>query len=170
MRTDVKIGILLGVVLVLAAIAYFMISDKGVKTPPEPAVSVEPPSAESPPEPKEVAAKDVKKIETPDTAKGVPAPVVVIPKPAVEIVPKPVEETAAPAVKVTKPEVRQPRYHTVKQGESLYKIAELYYGSGSKENCEVIYNANKKVIRNPDVINLGWRLRIPYPEEITEQN
>jgi nucleoid-associated protein YgaU len=149
-----------------------MMSDNhGVRTSPEPAVSVEPPSAESPPEPKGVAAEDVKKMETPDAAK---APIVVIPKPgdqkpAVEV-PKPVEKTAAPAIKVTKPEVRQARYHTVKQGESLYKIAELYYGSGSKENREVIYNANKKIISNPDVINPGWKLRIPYPEEVAGQN
>jgi nucleoid-associated protein YgaU len=176
MRTDIKIGILLGVVLVLAAIAYFMMSDNhGAKTSPGPVVSVELPSAKAPSGPKDVATRDVK-VETRDAAKEAAAPAVVVPKPeqpkpAVEkVIPKPVEETPAPAVKVTKPEVRQPRYHTVQKGESLYKIAELYYGSGSKENREVIYNANKKIISNPDVINPGWKLRIPYPEEVAGQN
>jgi nucleoid-associated protein YgaU len=177
MRTDVKIGILLGVVLVLAAIGYFMLSDNhGDKKSTEPVVSVELPSAKARSEPKDVATRDVKKVETRDAVKEAAAPIVAVPKPeapkpAVEpVVPKPVEVPAAPVVKDTAPDVRQPRYHTVQKGESLCKIAELYYGSGSRGNCDVIYNANKKVITKPDVINPGWKLRIPYPEEVAGQN
>jgi len=173
MRTDIKVGILLGVVLVLAAIGYFMLSDNpGGRKSAEPAVSIELPSTKAHSEPKEVATKDVKKVETRDAVKEAAAPIVVVPKPAEtpkpaveQAAPKPVEAPAAPA-----PDVRQPRYHTVQKGESLYKIAELYYGSGAKGNCDVIYNANKKIITKPDVINPGWKLRIPYPEEVAGQN
>jgi nucleoid-associated protein YgaU len=175
MRTDIKIGILLGIVVVLGAMAYFMLSD-GQRADSEQEVSIEPPTPkmEVSPEKKPAGSKDVKKIETRDAVKKV-VPVVVIPKPASpkpvvveKVVPKPVEAPAVPVVKDTGPEVKKPRYYTVKKGDSLYKVAELYYGSGAKANREVIYNANKKIISDPDIINPGWKLRIPYPEEVTE--
>jgi len=179
MRTDIKVGILLGVVLVLAAVGYFMLSDNhGNKKSAAPAVSVELPPAKAHPEPKGITTRDVKQVQTRDTVKEAVAPIVVAPKPAetpkpaVEqaTAPKPVEAPVAPVVRDTAPDVRQPRYHTVQKGESMYKIAELYYGSGSGGNCDVIYNANKKIITKPDVINPGWKLRIPYPEEVAGQN
>lgn len=45
------------------------------------------------------------------------------------------------------------------KGESLWKIAEHYYGDGKK--WPDIYNANKDLIEDPDHIEPGWELNIP---------
>lgn len=54
----------------------------------------------------------------------------------------------------------QKRYYTVKSGDCLWNIAKKYYGDGSK--YIKIYNANKKIIKNPDLIYVGQKLEIPY--------
>jgi len=52
-----------------------------------------------------------------------------------------------------------PSTYTVKQGDSLWKIAQRFYGSGSQ--WRKIYEANKDKIKNPDLIYPGWVLKIP---------
>ena len=49
--------------------------------------------------------------------------------------------------------------HVVMKGESLWKIAEHYYGDGNKWTD--IHNANKDIIKDPDHIEPGWELNIP---------
>lgn len=49
--------------------------------------------------------------------------------------------------------------HTVKSGESLSKIAKHYYGDAMKYND--IFQANKDILDNPDVIHPGQELTIP---------
>jgi nucleoid-associated protein YgaU len=49
--------------------------------------------------------------------------------------------------------------HVVMKGESLWKIAEHYYGDGKK--WPDIHNANKDIIKDPDHIEPGWELNIP---------
>lgn len=49
--------------------------------------------------------------------------------------------------------------YTVKKGDSLWKIAKKYYGSGGKYTK--IYNANKNQIKNPNLIRVGMKLKIP---------
>ena len=44
-------------------------------------------------------------------------------------------------------------------GSSLSSIAQIVYGQASK--WPIIYNANRDKIRNPDLIQPGWVLRIP---------
>ena len=51
------------------------------------------------------------------------------------------------------------RTYTVKSGDSLWKIAKQFYGKGSEWTR--IHEANKDVIKNPDLIQPGWTLRIP---------
>lgn len=48
---------------------------------------------------------------------------------------------------------------TVLQGETLFKIAQRVYGSGAKYLD--LYEANKDVIENPDLIRVGQVLKIP---------
>jgi nucleoid-associated protein YgaU len=47
--------------------------------------------------------------------------------------------------------------YTVKSGDSLSKIAGKFPGVSWKE----IYEANKDIIKNPDLIQPGWNLKIP---------
>nr|WP_308742514.1 LysM peptidoglycan-binding domain-containing protein [uncultured Anaerocolumna sp.] len=57
-------------------------------------------------------------------------------------------------------------YHIVRQGESLWTIAKKYYGNGSKNN--IIYNANKNIIKNPNMLKVGWKLKIPAESEFNK--
>jgi LysM repeat protein len=50
-------------------------------------------------------------------------------------------------------------YYEVKSGDSLSKIAKAFYGNAMK--YPVIFEANREVIKNPDLIYPGQKLRIP---------
>lgn len=50
-------------------------------------------------------------------------------------------------------------HHTVVAGDNLWKIAEKYYGSGAKN--DVIFEANKPMLKSPDKIYPGQVLVIP---------
>jgi nucleoid-associated protein YgaU len=60
--------------------------------------------------------------------------------------PKPVETT---------------EFYTIKKGDTLSKIAKQYYGNASK--YPVIFEANREVIKNADLIYPGQVIRIPKP-------
>jgi nucleoid-associated protein YgaU len=47
----------------------------------------------------------------------------------------------------------------VKKGESLWKIAEQYYGDGSL--YKKIFEANQDILSDPNLIKVGQKLRIP---------
>ena len=49
--------------------------------------------------------------------------------------------------------------YTVQKGDTLWKIAEKFYGNGSK--YPEIVKANTPPVKNPDLIQPGWVLRIP---------
>ena len=49
--------------------------------------------------------------------------------------------------------------YTVKSGDSLSKIAAAHYGDASK--WKAIYEANRDLIKNPDLIHPGWVLKLP---------
>ena len=49
--------------------------------------------------------------------------------------------------------------HTVESGESLSKIAKHYYGNAMKYNA--IFEANRNILNNPDIIHPGQELVIP---------
>ena len=51
------------------------------------------------------------------------------------------------------------QYHEVQKGDTLWKIAEKYYGGGSL--YKTIYEANRDILKNPDVIQVGQKLHIP---------
>ncbi len=51
------------------------------------------------------------------------------------------------------------KFYTVKKGDSLSKIAKAYYGNAMK--YPVIFEANREVIKDADLIYPGQVLRIP---------
>lgn len=69
-----------------------------------------------------------------------------------------VKKTSTQA-QVTSKSSTSTKTYTVKRGDTLWAIAKKYYGSGAKYTK--IVNANKKLIKNPNVIQIGWKLTIP---------
>jgi nucleoid-associated protein YgaU len=51
------------------------------------------------------------------------------------------------------------RMYIVQGGDSLSKIAKKFYGDANA--WKRIFEANKDVVKNPDVIQPGWKLQIP---------
>ncbi|MCK5901883.1 MAG: LysM peptidoglycan-binding domain-containing protein [Cocleimonas sp.] len=50
-------------------------------------------------------------------------------------------------------------YYVIQSGDSLWKIAEQFYGNGSK--YQQLFEENREVIKNPDLIFEGQKIRIP---------
>ena len=57
----------------------------------------------------------------------------------------------------------QGQTYTVKSGDTLWAIAERFYGQGSR--WTVIHEANRGLISDPDMIQPGWVLTIPPGEK-----
>ncbi len=51
--------------------------------------------------------------------------------------------------------------YTVQKGDSLWTIAEAHYGKGKGDQYTEIVKANTPPVKNPDLIQPGWVLRIP---------
>ena len=51
------------------------------------------------------------------------------------------------------------QWHEVKKGETLSKIAEKYYGDASL--YMTIFEANRNILSDPNLIKVGQKLRIP---------
>lgn len=52
-----------------------------------------------------------------------------------------------------------PQIHEVVKGETLSAIAKKYYGNANK--YMKIYEANRDILSNPDLIKVGQKLKIP---------
>ncbi|MBS9778625.1 MAG: peptidoglycan-binding protein LysM [Gammaproteobacteria bacterium] len=50
-------------------------------------------------------------------------------------------------------------YYEIEEGDSLWRVAEKCYGNGAKYTD--IFEANKEVIKDPDLIYPGQKIRIP---------
>nr|CAA6823337.1 MAG: FIG00904084: hypothetical protein [uncultured Thiotrichaceae bacterium] len=50
-------------------------------------------------------------------------------------------------------------FYVIEKGDSMWKIAEKAYGNGSKYTA--IFDANREVITDPDLIFPGQKIRIP---------
>lgn len=49
--------------------------------------------------------------------------------------------------------------YEVKKGDTLGKIAAHFYGDAKL--YPLIYEANKNLIKDPNLIQVGWKLKIP---------
>jgi nucleoid-associated protein YgaU len=56
------------------------------------------------------------------------------------------------------------QYYDVKPGDSLSKIAKQVYGDAQKYN--LIFEANRPMLKDPDAIFPGQKLRIPAAAEV----
>ena len=166
MRTEAKVGVLLGVVLAAAAIVYFAnIADNSS----DELADYEPPTTDTP-------SKIVEAEQILDQEPGMKAEP--DPEPATEPKQKPAPEPAPvpdftpdlaldpEPVPQAEPVDTSPRHYTVKKGDTLYKISKHVYGEG--KHWKAIYQANKNVISNPSALQLGWILKLPRPEELAE--
>ena len=158
MRSELKIGAVLGVVIIVGAVIWFANSrdeQGGSDIPP-------------PPEPMEMAEPE----EEPMVEPMADDPVVIVDPPVREDPCAGVEVEEEEAAVAEEPEVepkpvveeREARYYVVKAGDTLWGISEQWYGHG--RFGKVIAEANKTVIKNPDSLQVGWKLRIPYPDEV----
>jgi nucleoid-associated protein YgaU len=51
--------------------------------------------------------------------------------------------------------------YTVQKGDTLWEIAEKHYGKGKGAKYTEIVKANSPPVKDPDLIQPGWVLRIP---------
>jgi nucleoid-associated protein YgaU len=60
---------------------------------------------------------------------------------------------------VAPPQEAKVEYYVIQKGDSLSAIAKRYYGNAN--DYPRIFDANKEVIKNPDLIYPGQKIRIP---------
>jgi nucleoid-associated protein YgaU len=71
-----------------------------------------------------------------------------------------VAEVDTGGLKIEKPATEATMY-TVKKGDTLWVIAEKHYGKGQGAKYTEIVKANTPPVKDPDMIQPGWVLRIP---------
>lgn len=60
---------------------------------------------------------------------------------------------------VTPPQTVEVKYYEIVKGDNLWKIAQNFYGDGNQ--YQKIFEANREVIKDPDLIFPGQKIRIP---------
>lgn len=94
-----------------------------------------------------------------------PPTVVVQQQPAAT--PRPTSQTPTPTARpqtqtpatASRPATGTYRRHVIAKGDTLYSLAQRYYGNRSR--WRDIYNANRDVMRSPDDYKIGMELKIP---------
>jgi nucleoid-associated protein YgaU len=71
-----------------------------------------------------------------------------------------VAEVDTSELQVQQPAAQSTMY-TVQKGDTLWEIAEKHYGKGKGAKYTEIVKANSPPVKNPDLIQPGWVLRIP---------
>jgi nucleoid-associated protein YgaU len=82
-------------------------------------------------------------------------------EPKIEAVPvsKPTRPSTTATKTLSKPTAPSGRTHTVTRGDTLFSIAQKYYGSRGK--WREIYSANRDVMPNETALKPGMTLKIP---------
>ncbi len=62
-------------------------------------------------------------------------------------------------VRTPEPAPKAPVFYAVQKGDSLWKIAQQHYGNGNK--WQALFEANREVIKDPDLIYPGQQIRVP---------
>lgn len=148
MPKDLKIGLLLGLAVVSVAILWLatrpslspqarMLADQGASAEPGPA--------------EDVAARGQNTLDT-SAARTPIRPAVTAERVRRTTVPK-------PAIHELPERVRPQRVHVVSDGETLSEISYDYYGSAGK--WRRIFEANRKTIKDANVVMPGTKLVIP---------
>lgn len=72
---------------------------------------------------------------------------------------KPAPEPQPPAEPAAEPAAAEVTIHEVVAGDTLSKLAQTYYGKASQ--YMKIFEANRDILDNPDLIKVGQKLTIP---------
>ncbi len=155
MQKDMKIGMFVG--LVLAAVVMVYVCTRPALSPKarmlrqnnavvQPDLSVEPPR-----ERPDVQA-NVNEQQAFRASERISEPTVAQPQP------QPLNDAAFESV-YREQTYQAQKFYIVRKGDTLSKISKRYYGSPSK--WRKIYEANRDVIEDPDVVKPGSKLRIP---------
>jgi len=59
----------------------------------------------------------------------------------------------------------QVHYYDIQKGDTLWAIAKGHYGDGKKYHQ--IFDANREVIKDPELIYPGQKIRIPYSAQVS---
>lgn len=70
-----------------------------------------------------------------------------------------IEEVQAGGLALADTNQVEVEYYTIQSGDSLWNIAQKYLGNGN--DYTKIFEANKEVIKDPDLIYPGQKIRIP---------
>jgi nucleoid-associated protein YgaU len=70
-----------------------------------------------------------------------------------------IKEVKADALQLENDTAVNVEYYTIESGDSLWAIAQKYLGNGN--DYTKIFEANKEVIKDPDLIYPGQKIRIP---------
>jgi nucleoid-associated protein YgaU len=70
-----------------------------------------------------------------------------------------IKEVKADELEVEQPSEAKVEYYVIEKGDTLWAIATKYLGSGNR--YPEIFEANKEVIKDPDLIYPGQKIRIP---------
>ncbi|WP_028469275.1 peptidoglycan-binding protein LysM [Neptunomonas japonica] len=70
-----------------------------------------------------------------------------------------IQEVKADALQLEDKTAANVEYYTIESGDSLWAIAQKYLGNGN--DYTKIFEANKEVIKDPDLIYPGQKIRIP---------
>jgi len=182
MRKDVKVGLVAGlVVAIFGAVMLFGrpqedqskspsdSPDTAQRTPPpapDPLPPADPPSdpglppspSDPLPPPPPPAPLPPAPIDTDDPSPGPPTDIFSDPPPPAPgpVAPYPIDPPPGP---VDVPAPDWPKKHVVKAGDTLFDLAEHYYGHG--QYMTVIANVNATIRHRPNMLRVGMTLTIP---------